>query len=314
MNKEQHVPVLLNEVLQALVIKENGIYVDATFGRGGHSQAILERLGKDGRLLAFDRDPAAISYARQHIKDERFKIEHLEFSRLGEAIKRNELTNKVDGLFFDLGVSSPQLDEAERGFSFRSSGKLDMRMDTSAGMSAEGWINKAGQEEIADVLFNYGDERYSRRIARAILKARSEKPIETTVELAQIISRAIPKKEKDKDPATRSFQAIRIFINDELGQLEEALQKAEQILSPGGRLLVITFHSLEDRIVKKFIREQTSGDFYPPELPITADKIKPKFKKLGKPIRPTEEEIQNNPRARSSTLRMMEKIGDNTVH
>lgn len=314
MNTEPHVPVLLKEVLQALVIEENGVYVDATFGRGGHSQAILERLGEDGRLLALDRDPAAVAYAQAHIKDKRFTIEHLAFSQLGEAIRRHGLSEKIDGLLFDLGVSSPQLDEAGRGFSFRTSGELDMRMDTTTGMTAKEWINKAGQEEIANVLYQYGDERYSRRIARSIVHARSDKSIEDTLELAEIISKAIPKKEKDKDPATRSFQAIRIFINDELGQLEMALEKAKQALKPGGRLLVITFHSLEDRIVKRFMQEQTSGDHYPPDLPITADMIKPGFKKLGKPIRPSEEEIQRNPRARSATLRMMEKIGDNTVH
>jgi len=303
----KHTPVLLNEILQGLKIRSDGMYIDCTFGRGGHSRAILEQLGEDGSLLAFDRDPDAIAAVdRQLLDDPRFTLVHGSYTRLEETVKAMKLTRKVNGIFLDLGVSSPQLDDASRGFSFMRDGDLDMRMDNSRGMTAAEWLNQAPAEEIANVLYEYGDERFSRRIARVIVEQRDEVPITRTTQLAALVASAIPRKEKDKHPATRTFQAIRIFINRELEELDTVLTQAMNVLAANGRLLVISFHSLEDRIVKRFMRDQSRGVDIPREIPVTHDVFKSKLTIVGKPIRCQPEEIKNNPRARSAVLRIAE--------
>ena len=303
----KHTPVLLNEILQGLKIRSDGMYIDCTFGRGGHSRAILEQLGEDGSLLAFDRDPDAIAAVdRQLLDDPRFTLVHGSYTRLEETVKAMKLSKKVNGIFLDLGVSSPQLDDASRGFSFMRDGDLDMRMDNSQGMTAAEWLNQAPAEEIANVLYEYGDERFSRRIARVIVEQRDEVPITRTTQLAALVASAIPRKEKDKHPATRTFQAIRIFINRELEELDTVLTQAMNVLAANGRLLVISFHSLEDRLVKRFMRDQSRGVDIPREIPVTHDVFKSKLTIVGKPIRCQPEEIKNNPRARSAVLRIAE--------
>jgi 16S rRNA (cytosine1402-N4)-methyltransferase len=303
----KHTPVLLNEILQGLKIRSDGMYIDCTFGRGGHSRAILDQLGEDGSLLAFDRDPDAIAAVdRQLLDDPRFTLVHGSYTRLEETVKAMKLTKKVNGVFLDLGVSSPQLDDASRGFSFMRDGDLDMRMDNSQGMTAAEWLNQAPAEEIANVLYEYGDERFSRRIARVIVEQRDEAPITRTTQLADLVASAIPRKEKDKHPATRTFQAIRIFINRELEELDTVLTQAMNVLAANGRLLVISFHSLEDRLVKRFMRDQSRGVDIPREIPVTHDVFKSKLTIVGKPIRCQPEEIKNNPRARSAVLRIAE--------
>jgi len=303
----KHKPVLLNEILQGLKIRSDGMYIDCTFGRGGHSRAILDQLGEDGSLLAFDRDPDAIAAVdRQLLDDPRFTLVHGSYTRLEETVKAMKLSKKVNGIFLDLGVSSPQLDDASRGFSFLRDGDLDMRMDNSQGMTAAEWLNQAPAEEIANVLYEYGDERFSRRIARVIVEQRDEAPITRTIQLADLVASAIPRKEKDKHPATRTFQAIRIFINRELEELETVLTQAMNVLATNGRLLVISFHSLEDRIVKRFMRDQSRGVDIPREIPVTHDVFKPKLIIVGKPVRCQPDEIKNNPRARSAVLRIAE--------
>lgn len=305
----QHQPVLLTEVLDNLSIKSDGIYVDATFGRGGHAQAILSRLGPNGRLLAMDKDPEAIAYAYQHFaNDKRFSIRHGSFKELATFLHAEGVHQKVDGILFDLGVSSPQLDKPDRGFSFLREGLLDMRMDSSKGLNAAAWLQKISEQELATALWEYGEEKFSRRIARAIIAARKEKLIETTRELAEIIAAAHPAWEKGKHPATRSFQAIRIVINQELDDLSEGLTQSLEELKVGGRLLVISFHSLEDRIVKNYIQNQERGAVFPVGLPIKAADIKPRLKKVGRPIKPNAQEIVINPRARSAVLRIAEKL------
>lgn len=307
-NSHQHTSVLLNEVIDNLVIKPNGIYVDATFGRGGHSQAILKNLGPTGRLLTMDKDHEAIAYAKQYFsKDKRFVIQQGAFSKLGDFIQSQDLTGKVDGILFDLGVSSPQLDNPERGFSFQHSGRLDMRMDSGAGVDAASWLATISEKDLATVLWEFGEERFSRRIAKVLVTERSKNPIHTTEQLAKLISDAIPFKEKGKHPATRSFQAIRIAVNQELEELESVLNQALEVLTIGGRLLVISFHSLEDRIVKQFIQHHERGDNFPAKLPVKKTEYNPRLKRLGKAIRSTPEELAHNPRARSATLRIAEK-------
>ena len=306
-----HRPVLLDEVLEALNIRTDGIYVDGTFGRGGHASAILNRLGEKGHLFAMDKDPQAVDAAKQMFaNDARFSIEHGSFTQLEQHIAKRHWAGKVNGILLDLGMSSPQLDDPQRGFSFRREGALDMRMDTSAGMSAEQWINQGSEAVLAQVFRDYGEERFAKRIAKAIVKSRSEAPIRTTTQLANIIAQANPAWEKGKDPATRCFQAIRIFINKELEDLQQFLPQSLALLSKGGRLAVISFHSLEDRIVKRFIRDQSRGDHYPPDLPIQAALIKPKLRPVGKAIYPDEHEVNVNPRARSAVLRVAERAGD----
>ena len=303
----RHTPVLLNETLQGLKIRSDGVYIDCTFGRGGHSYAILDQLGEDGSLLAFDRDPDSIAAVDgQLLDDPRFTLVHGSYTKLEETVKAMKLTKKVDGIFLDLGVSSPQLDNASRGFSFLRDGDLDMRMDNSHGMTAAEWLNQAPMEEIANVFYEYGEERFSRRIARVIVEQRDAAPITRTTQLADLVASAIPRKEKGKHPATRTFQAIRIFINRELEELDAVLTQAMNVLAANGRLLVISFHSLEDRLVKRFMRDQSRGVEIPREIPVTHDVFKSKLTIVGKPVRCQPDEIKNNPRARSAVLRIAE--------
>ena len=307
MTERAHEPVLRKEAVAALNIRPDGIYVDATFGRGGHARAILEQLGPDGRLLALDRDPQAVASAKQQFADEvRLTIVHAPFSMLGRVVDERGWRGRVNGILFDLGVSSPQLDEPARGFSFRSEGPLDMRMDTTRGESAADWLNRAGEQEIADVLYQLGEERYARRIARAILRTREATPIATTKQLAEIVAGSVPTRERSKDPATRSFQAIRLHINRELDELRETLPQALDVLAPHGRLVVISFHSLEDRIVKQFMRTQEKGKELPLDLPVRHIEIQSRLKVIGKALRADEEEVRRNPRARSAVLRIAE--------
>lgn len=305
----EHMPVLLTETISALAIQADGFYVDGTFGRGGHSRAILAQLSDKGRLLGLDRDPDAIKAGNKLAEqDARFAITHCPFSELEKAVHGRLWQGKVNGILLDIGVSSPQLDEAERGFSFMKDGQLDMRMNPQAGISAAEWLATAQMEEIASVLKNLGEERYGKRIARAIVEARDIAPITTTKQLAELVDKASPSREKHKHPATRTFQAIRIYINNELEELKVALEQAVEVLAIGGRLAVISFHSLEDRIVKRFFREQAKGDDLPSHFPITADQLNPRLKIIGKAIKASEHEVLANPRARSAVLRVAEKL------
>ncbi len=310
MEERAHEPVLLEAVLNALQLHADGVYVDATFGRGGHARAILQRLGKHGRLLAMDRDPEAVAVAEKELAgDHRFGIKRGPFSMLGPYVRDMGLTGQVDGILLDLGVSSPQLDAAGRGFSFKRPGPLDMRMDPDHGEPARDWLNRASEVEIARVIRDYGEERFARRIARAIVVERAQSPIETTEQLAAICARAVRTREPGKNPATRTFQAVRIHINRELEELEAVLPQSVDALREGGRLAVISFHSLEDRMVKRFLQKEARGDNYPPDLPIPQSALSPRLRIVGKPIRADEEEIRRNPRARSAVLRVAERIG-----
>ena len=303
-----HQTVLLEEAVHALITERNGTYVDCTYGRGGHSQAIVDQLGPEGRLLTIDRDETAIEHARQRFgHDSRVLVQHGEFSNLNEFADEHEL-GELDGVLMDLGVSSPQLDDADRGFSFQRSGPLDMRMNKAGGETAEQWLSRAGEDEITGVLKKYGEERFARRIARKILEVRATGSIDTTDKLAKIVQSAIPFKEKHKHPATRTFQAVRIQVNSELDELESALHDVIDLLRSGGRLVVISFHSLEDRIVKHFLRRMEKGDDLPSRLPIRDIELNRRVKVIGKPVRATDEEIQNNRRARSSIMRIAEKL------
>ncbi|WP_456418524.1 16S rRNA (cytosine(1402)-N(4))-methyltransferase RsmH [Thiolapillus sp.] len=304
-----HKPVLFEEAIEAMNIQQNSCCVDGTFGRGGHSAAILDRLGEQGRLIALDKDAQAIAYGKAHFSSEpRLHLHHCSFSRLREVVEQHGLAGRIDAVLLDLGVSSPQLDDAGRGFSFQQDGPLDMRMDQSSGMSAAQWLATAEESAIAAVLWEYGEERFSRRIARAIVEQRGAEPLQTTAQLAQLIFRASPVKERHKHPATRSFQAIRIYINRELDDLREGLGQAVDVLAPGGRLVVISFHSLEDRIVKRFIRDRSRGDSLPKGVPVMEKHRKPGIlRAVGKPVRAAEEELQQNPRARSAIMRIAEK-------
>lgn len=304
-----HQPVLLQEVLEGLAIKPEGIYLDGTFGRGGHAAAILQRLGAKGRLLAMDQDPQAVEAARQKFGDDaRFEIVHGNFEGLIDIVNQRGLHRKIDGILLDLGVSSPQLDDAARGFSFLKPGPLDMRMNPTVGESAAEWLAHVDEQELIKVLREYGEERFAKRIAHAVVAEREECVIDDTLQLAELISAAVPKKEKHKHPATRSFQAIRIYLNRELEVLENSLYSATEVLAPGGRLAVISFHSLEDRITKRFMRDISRGPQLPKNLPIMDSDIKLDFKIIGKAVKPGEDEIKRNPRARSSVLRVLEKI------
>lgn len=305
----KHTTVLLDEAVNGLNLKSDGIYIDGTFGRGGHSRLILSQLGEQGRLYAIDRDPQAIAAAAA-ISDPRFSIIHGPFSALAQYMEERGLTGKIDGILLDLGVSSPQLDDAERGFSFMRDGPLDMRMDPSRGLSAAEWLLQAEESDIAFVLKAFGEERFAKRIARAIVERNREQPMTRTKELADVIYAATPVKDKFKHPATRSFQAIRIWVNSELEEIEQALKGALVALAPGGRLSVISFHSLEDRIVKRFMREQSRGPQVPAGLPMTEAQLQKlggrQLKALGK-MMPGEAEVAENPRARSSVLRIAER-------
>ena len=304
--------MLLHEAVDALAIKPEGVYVDGTFGRGGHSRAILDRLGPNGRLIAIDRDPLAIDAgALLASQDKRFSLHHAAMSELNKVLKAATESNEqvVDGMLADLGVSSPQLDVEERGFSFRFNGPLDMRMDTSRGETVEEWLNRADEQEIGEVIWRYGEERFARQIARAVVAARVIGRIRTTRELAELVGKTVRTREPGQNPATRTFQALRIFINQELEEVEKVLPQAVTSLRTGGRLVVIAFHSLEDRIVKRFMQNAAKADHLPSKLPIRANEVNDAtLRIMGKPVRPTESEIAANPRARSAIMRTAEKL------
>ncbi|WP_432472363.1 16S rRNA (cytosine(1402)-N(4))-methyltransferase RsmH [Amphritea sp. HPY] len=306
----QHITVLLNEAVDTLVGEGDGFYIDGTFGRGGHSALVLSRLSENGRLMAIDKDPEAIKCAAERFADEsRFSIERGSFAQLEQFVTARGLQGQVDGVLLDLGVSSPQLDDPERGFSFMADGPLDMRMNPDAGESAAEWLARASDKEIADVLYTYGEERHSRRMARAILAEREIEPITTTARLQKIIAEANPSWEKGKNPATRAFQGIRIFINRELEDLENCLDQALEMLKPGGRLVVISFHSLEDRIVKRFIRKYVKGDEHlPPGIPVTEDMMNKRLEAITKAVKAGKNEVAENPRSRSAVMRAAKKI------
>jgi len=302
-----HVTVLLEEAVGALAIKADGVYIDATFGRGGHSRRILAELNEKGRLIAVDRDPQAIE-AGSAINDPRFRLVHRAFGELAEAA-RDAGVSHVDGILFDIGVSSPQIDDGERGFSFRHDAPLDMRMDTTQGETAAEWLARAEIREITEVIRDYGEERFAFQIAKKVVAARLEQPIVTTGQFAALVRATVRTREPGQDAATRSFQALRIHINQELGQLEIALPQALELLKPGGRLVVISFHSLEDRIVKNFMREQSTADSLPKSLPLRADQLpKPKLRLVGKAVKAPAAEVADNTRARSAVMRVAEKI------
>lgn len=301
---ELHVPVLMREAIDALRIKADGIYVDATLGRAGHASKIVERLGEHGRLFGFDRDPEAIKLARSKFTDDaRVTLIHSRFSDMLAQLP----VDAVDGVLMDLGVSSPQLDQAGRGFSFMRDGVLDMRMDTTQGETASQWLARVDEGELVKVLFELGEERFARRIARAIVEKRATESIESTHQLAAIIESATPKKDKNKHPATRTFQAIRLHINQELFEVTTALPQALKLLRNHGRLVVISFHSLEDRIVKRFIRQHATPNLPPKSIPVTDDAYLTPLKAVGRAIKPSSEEVARNPRARSSVMRVAER-------
>lgn len=307
----EHNSVLQTEAVDALITDPSGVYVDCTFGRGGHSGAILERLTPEGRLIALDRDPDAIRFgAARFAAEPRLTLVHSRFGALAEVPALVERAGQVSGVLFDLGVSSPQLDEPERGFSFQHDGPLDMRMDTTRGMSAADWLQQASEGEIADVLYHYGEERFARRMARALVAARREAPLTRTRQVADIIKQANPAWERDRHPATRAFQALRIQVNQELEEIRVALPQAVSLLRPGGRLAVISFHSLEDRMVKKFIALQIKGDEFPRDLPIPQRQLRPTLRGVGKAVRPGASEIAANPRARSAIMRVASRLED----
>ncbi|HEX2826704.1 MAG TPA: 16S rRNA (cytosine(1402)-N(4))-methyltransferase RsmH [Burkholderiales bacterium] len=301
-----HAPVLLEEAVDALAVRPDGTYVDCTFGRGGHSRAILARLGADGRLVALDRDPEAVSAAAA-IADPRFTILHGAFGRVAELLAALGLS-RVNGILLDVGISSPQLDEARRGFSFRHDAPLDMRMDTTTGTTAGEWLATASESEIREVIRDYGEERFAKQIAAAIVAARARGPLGTTRQLAALVAEAVPTREPRQDPATRTFQALRIHVNRELEELSLALPQCVDLLEAGGRLVVISFHSLEDRIVKRMFRDQSTADKLPPRLAVRArDLPEPRLKLVGRARRPAEAEVAANPRARSAIMRVAER-------
>lgn len=308
-----HAPVLLDEAIEALAIKPNGIYVDGTFGRGGHSQLILSRLDEHGKLIAFDKDVSAVAVGKM-IQDKRFCIEHASFSQLQQRLQQIGISS-IDGVLLDLGVSSPQLEDASRGFSFRETGPLDMRMDVTKGLSAAEWIATVKEDELEWVIKEYGEERYAQQIARAIIVARTRQSITTTRELAEIVAGVVRSRQRQREivrhPATRTFQAIRIFINQELEELSLTLPQCIELLNIGGRLVVISFHSLEDRMVKQFMRQQAHAPSIPRQIPLKLEELqrlgKQQLRLIGK-IRPGITEIDSNPRARSAVMRIAEKL------
>ena len=300
-------PVLLGPVLEGLDIKQDGVYVDGTFGRGGHSKAILQRLGDKGRLLAIDRDPQAIAAAGAELtEDPRFELQRGELEQLGRHIEEKGLAGRIDGLLFDLGVSSPQLDEADRGFSFLRDGPLDMRMDPESGVSASEWLEQVSERELRQVLQRYGEENQAGRIARAVVSSRDKQPIRRTTELADIVASVVPAHTRKTHPATKTFQAIRIFVNRELDDLQLCLRDSLDVLARGARLVVISFHSLEDRIVKRFMRDTARGPKLPKGLPVRHVETQGRLRILGKSQRASQAELQGNPRARSAVLRVAE--------
>ncbi len=307
----RHITVLLDEAVEGLAVRADGCYLDGTFGRGGHSRLILERLGPDGRLLGFDKDPLAIATGNAlAAEDGRFVVVQRSFAELADELAQRGLAGQVSGILLDLGVSSPQLDDAERGFSFMQDGPLDMRMNPDAGVSAAQFIATAAEEEIARVFKEYGEERFAKRMARAVVLRRAEQPFERTADLAQVLTVANPAWEKGKNPATRAFQGLRIHVNNELGDLGRGLDAALDNLEVGGRLVVISFHSLEDRIVKLFMRKHAKGemDKLPRDLPIIPKAFEPRLKLIGKPVFASEAELAANPRSRSAVMRIAEKV------
>ncbi|AOS98743.1 Ribosomal RNA small subunit methyltransferase H [Microbulbifer aggregans] len=308
MSQELHRSVLLREAVDALVTDPGGFYIDGTFGRGGHSAAILERLNESGRLLAIDKDPEAVAYGNERFAgDPRLSIWHGSFADMDRAAE--DEAGRVTGILLDLGVSSPQLDQAQRGFSFMQDGPLDMRMDTTRGISAAEWVNTESESELARVFKEYGEERFARRMAGAIVRRRAERPFERTLDLAEVVKEANPAWEKGKHPATRVFQAIRIHVNGELDDLRQALEKSIELLAPGGHLVVISFHSLEDRMVKRFIREKERGPAIPRGLPVMDSQIKKTLRSVGKAVKAEAEELGENVRSRSAVMRVAEKLG-----
>jgi 16S rRNA (cytosine1402-N4)-methyltransferase len=309
MSSSVHLTVLLHETVAAVLQERSGVYVDATFGRGGHTRRLLAELGPGARVIGFDKDPEAVAEGlRLAAADARFAMVHASFAELERVLRERGLVGGISGVLADFGVSSPQLDDAERGFSFMQDGPLDMRMDTTRGMSAAEWIAQVKETELADVLHTFGEERFARRIARAIVGARANGALVTTRALADVVAAAHPAWEKHKHPATRSFQAIRIAINSELDDIKGFLRQALTVLQPGGKLAVISFHSLEDRLVKQFMLKESRGDDYPPDLPVTADMLNPTLRLVGKAIAPSAAEVDANPRARSAHLRVAQKL------
>ncbi len=307
--KSLHETVLLNEAVEALQLKPNGIYVDGTFGRGGHSRLILQKLNAAGRLIALDKDPAAVS-AAQEITDPRFVIAHSGFAHLTGLLNELAVT-KIDGVLLDLGVSSPQLDDQQRGFSFRFDAPLDMRMDTSVGQTAAEWLANVDEGLLEEVIRDYGEERFAKQIARALVAARQDRSIVTTHQLSESVAQAVRTREPGKNPATRTFQAIRIYLNQELEELARILPQCVDCLSVGGRIVVISFHSLEDRTVKHFLRDMAQGDKLPRGVPIRAADIPTgRLRLIGKALHATSQEVARNPRARSAVMRVAERVGD----
>ena len=303
-----HATVLLHEAVDALQVRPDGIYVDGTFGRGGHSRLILGRLGQGGRLIALDKDPAAVAAARQ-IEDGRFKVVHAGFAQLAQVLD-GLAVGKVDGVLLDLGVSSPQLDDRMRGFSFRFDAPLDMRMDTSAGQTAAEWLATVEEGLLGEVIRDYGEERFAKQIARTIVAARKEQPIDTTQRLSGLVAQAVRTREPGQNPATRTFQAIRIYLNQELDEIAGVLPQCVERLSEEGRLVVISFHSLEDRMVKRFMRDMAQGAVLPRHLPVRAAELpRGKLRLVGRAVRASSEEVAANPRARSAVMRVAERMG-----
>ena len=306
---DEHAPVLAAEALAGLALEAGGYYVDATFGRGGHTALILQALGREGTLLALDRDPQAIASGRARFADEvRLTLIHASFADLGTLVPLHAHGRACRGVLFDLGVSSPQLDDAHRGFSFRQDGPLDMRMDPTRGEPVSAWLARAGVDEIREVIATFGEERFARRVAQAIVEARDAGPLDRTAQLAALVARAVRTREPGKHPATRTFQALRMFINDELGSLTRGLAGALSALAVGGRLAVISFHSLEDRTVKRFMQRESQPDPALARLPVMPLSARPQLKLVGRKARASVEEVKRNPRARSALLRVAEKI------
>jgi 16S rRNA (cytosine1402-N4)-methyltransferase len=306
---DEHTPVLAAEALAGLALEAGGYYVDATFGRGGHSALILQALGREGRLLALDRDPQAIEAGRRRFANEvRLTLVHASFADLGTLVRSHARDRPCRGVLFDLGVSSPQLDDPGRGFSFRADGPLDMRMDPTRGEPVSAWLARAGVDEIRQVIATFGEERFARRVAQAIVAARRAGALGRTGELATLVAGAVRTREPGKHPATRTFQALRMFINDELGQLEQGLTSALDLLSAGGRLAVISFHSLEDRAVKRFMQGASQIDPALKQLPVVPASALPRLKLIGRKLRPSEAELERNPRSRSALLRVAERL------
>ena len=309
MNTSTHIPVLLNQVIQALNPENCRVIVDATYGRGGHAAVIIGLIEEHTRVILIDRDPEAIQHARAHWSEfDNVEIIHAPFSELQTELQQRGLFGQVDAILLDFGVSSPQLDQGSRGFSFNHDGPLDMRMDNTRGCSAREWISQVDESELARVLKEFGEEKFSRRIARAIKAESRESAVNTTGSLEKIIRSAIPFKDKHKHPATRTFQAVRIAVNDEIREIELVLPQALEALAPGGRLVVISFHSLEDRLVKRFFRKESKGDPFPLDFPATESMLKPRLQLSGKPVRAGPDEIKKNPRSRSAVLRIVRKV------